>query len=332
MDKALKWNRVPDRETVLVPCKHACPLGIDVPRYVRLIAEQKFTKALAVIAEKTPFPSICGIVCHHPCEDKCRRGEVNESIAIRALKRFIAERPPEGGVRRIRFVPPSGKRVAVVGSGPAGLTAAYYLARLRGHSVTIFEALPETGGMLRYGIPEYRLPRKVLDAEIKLVKDSGVEIRTNTRIDSLDELFKQGYDAIFVAIGAHREVNKGLDGEEHASVLHYLSFLRAVKSGNPIKPGNSVVIIGAVVGAIDAARTALRLGAKEVTILCPTSQGQVPGDKDEVNEALEEGVKILPTSTSCGRQNSSPGFANYWSHWMSMTAKNFKKCRPRLER
>ena len=297
MDKGGEWKTEAEREAFLVPCKHACPLGIDVPRYVRLIAERKFADALAVVAEKTPFPLICGTICHHPCESKCRRGEVNEPIAIMALKRFVAERAPEGGVRRIRFVPPSGKRVAVVGSGPAGLTAAYYLARLCGHSVTVFEALPEPGGMMRVGIPKYRLPRKVLDAEIDLVRHSGVEIRTSTKINSLDELFEQGYDAIFVAIGAHQDVKTRLEGEEGPKVLYYVSFLRQVNSGRRLKPGNKVAVIGGEVGAIDAARTALRLGAKEVTILCPTTEGQMPGVPAEIDELLEEGAKILFLTT-----------------------------------
>jgi len=305
MDKALKWNRVTDREDALVPCKHACPLGIDVPRYVRLIGEQKFTDALAVVAEKTPFPLICGTVCHHPCEDKCRRGEINDPIAIMALKRFVAEHPPEGGIRQNKSIPPSGKRVAVVGSGPAGLTAAYYLARLRGHSVTVFEALREPGGMMRYGIPEYHLPRKVLNSEIDLVRGVGVDIKTNTKIDSLNELFEQGYDAIFIAIGANQDVNTKLDGEEAPNVLHYVSFLREVNSGRRVEVGDNVAIIGGEVRAIDAARTVLRLGAKEVTILYSARKEQIPGEQDEINEALEEGVKILflTTPTRIVRKN-----------------------------
>lgn len=296
-DKNPYWKTMSDREVALVPCKHACPLEIDVPRYVRLIAERKFAEALAVVAEKTPFPLLCGIICHHPCEGKCRRGEVNEPIAIMALKRFVAEHSPQGRVRRTKPIPASDKRVAVVGAGPAGLTVAYYLAGVRGHSVTVFEALPEPGGMMRYGIPEYRLPRKTLDAEINLVRDAGVAIRTSTKISSLDELFDQGYNAIFIAIGAHQEIKTELKGEPSPHVLSYISFLREVNSGSRPKVGNRVVVIGAEVGATDAARSTLRLGAKEVILLSPTAKGQMPGNPAEIDEALREGVKILSITT-----------------------------------
>jgi len=225
-DKGSEWKPGIEREKMLVPCKHACPLGIDAPKYIRLISEHRFADALGVVAEKTPFPLICGTVCHHPCEAVCRRGEINEPIAIRDLKRFVAERAPTGGVRRIKFAPPSGKQVAIIGSGPAGLTAAYYLVRMCGHSVTVFEELPEPGGMLRYGIPEYRLPKKLLDAEIDIVRDSGVAIITGTKVDSLEAIFNSGYDAIFLALGAHRGTSAGFVGEDNPGVIEGVSFLR----------------------------------------------------------------------------------------------------------
>jgi len=305
MDRGAKWETIADREAFLVPCKHTCPLEIDVPRYVRLIGERKFAEALAVVAEKTPFPLICGLVCHHPCEGKCRRGEVNEPIAIMALKRFVAERAPKGGVKRLKPVPATGKRVAVIGSGPAGLTAAYYLARLCGHSATVFEALPEPGGMMRVGIPEYRLPKKLLDSEIDLIRNSGVEIRTNTKIDSLDELFEQGFDAVFMATGAHRDVKIGLKGEEGGNILQCISFLRRVNSGERVKMGNRVVVVGGELGALDAARIALRLGAKEATVIYSGTKEEMPGIPPDIEEAQKEGAKLLflasPTKIVSGK-------------------------------
>ncbi|MBI4185969.1 MAG: FAD-dependent oxidoreductase [Chloroflexi bacterium] len=290
---AERWETEAEREAFLVPCKHACPLKIDAPRYVRLISERKFAEALAVVAESTPFPFICGTVCHHPCEAVCRRGEVNEPISIMNLKRFIAERPPAGGVRRIKFVPPSGKRVAIVGSGPAGLTAAYYLARLRGHSVTVFESLPEPGGMLRVGIPEYRLPKAVLKAEIDLLRDSRVEIKTNSRVESLDELSAQGYNAVFLALGAHRGSRLGMDGENSPGVMDGVSFLREVNLGVKVKVGDRVAVVGGGNAAIDSARTASRLGAREVTIIYRRTRDEMPARHEEVDGALEEGIKIV---------------------------------------
>jgi formate dehydrogenase beta subunit len=304
-DKGAEGLSEAEREAFLVPCKHACPLEIDIPRFIRLISERRFADALAVIAEKTPFPLICGTVCHHPCEAKCRRGEVNEPIAIRVLKRFLAERAPIGGVRRIKLVPPSGKRVAIVGAGPAGLTAAYYLSRLCGHSITVLEELPEAGGMLRYGIPEYRLPKKALDSEVSLLRDSGVEIRTNTRVDSLDELFAQGYDAVFLALGAHRGTRLGVEGEDSPGVIDGVTFLRKVNSGEKVDVRDKVAVIGGGNVAMDSARTVLRLGAKEVNIIYRRTMSEMPASPEEVEGAKEEGINmvLLANPIRISRQN-----------------------------
>jgi len=299
---------------VKAPCIHACPAGIDVPRYVRLIAAGRFADALAVIREKIPFPAVCGLVCFHPCEAKCRRALIDDAIAIRALKRAAAERDDGRWKERVRPAEKTGKRVAIVGAGPAGLTAAYYLAR-KGHTVTVFDAFPEPGGMLRYGIPEYRLPKEILDAEIAEIESAGVEIRTNTKVESLEELFSEGFQAVFLALGAHREVKLGIEGEEEVGVLDCIDFLRRVKLGHPVELGERVAVIGGGNSAIDAARTALRLagarppsdsdqevldasrmalrmGAKEVTILYRRSRSEMPASPEEVEEALAEGVKI----------------------------------------
>ena len=281
-----------EREAALVPCTSACPAGIDVPRYVRLIAGGEFAEALAVVREKVPFPMVLGCVCFHPCESVCRRGQLNDPIAIAALKRFAAERgagsqPAEAGKAN-----PTGKKVAVVGSGPAGLTAGYYLAKL-GHSVTVFEALPEAGGMMRAGIPQYRLPREALDSEIDNIVSSGVEIKTGSRVESLDKLKEQGFDAIFIATGAHRGIKMGVEGEDSPGVWDCISFLRDVNLGGEVKVGERVAVVGGGNAALDAARAALRLGAGEVTIIYRRSREEMPASPGEIEGAIEEGVDIV---------------------------------------
>jgi NADH-quinone oxidoreductase subunit F len=277
---------------VSAPCSHTCPAGIDVPRYVRFIGEGKPAEAVAVIREKIPFPSVCGLVCFHPCESKCRRAQLEEAIAIRMLKGYAARHDTGLWKENLKKTPPAtGKRVAVVGAGPAGLTAGYYLTRL-GHSVTVFEALPEPGGMMRVGIPDYRLPKDVLKAEIKEIEDAGVEIRVNTRVNSLDELFKEGYNAVFLATGAHQGMKIGVKGESGSGVMDCAEFLRRVSLGKEVEVGDKVAVVGGGNAAIDAARTALRLGAKEVSIVYRRTQAEMPANPEEVEEAIAEGVSI----------------------------------------
>ena len=292
MDQGERWTPFPDREAALVPCSHACPAGIDVPRYTHLISEGEFAAAAAVIREKVPFPGVLGRVCFHPCEDRCRRGELNQPVAIKALKRFAAEYDNRKWKQSSKIAPPTGKRVAIVGSGPAGLTAAYYLAKM-GHSVTVFEALPQPGGMMRVGIPAYRLPREILNAEIEEIQNVGVAIKTNTRINSLEELFEQGYHAVFLALGAHQDAKMEVEGENSATVKGCVSFLREVNLGNDVKLGDKVAVIGGGNAAIDASRVALRLGAKQVTIFYRRSRKEIPASSEEVEEALQEGVNIV---------------------------------------
>jgi len=276
---------------VSAPCSHICPAGIDVPRYIRFVAAGKPAEALAVIREKIPFPAVCGLVCFHPCEAKCRRGQLDEAIAIRMLKRYAAAHDNGEWKQNIKLAPDTGKKVAVIGSGPAGLTAAYYLARL-GHSITVFEVLPEAGGMMRAGIPDYRLPKDILRAEIKEIEDIGVEIRTNSKVASIDGLFKDGYDAIFLGLGAHQGIKIGVEGENNSRVIECVEFLREVSLGNKVELGNRVGVIGGGNAAIDSARTALRLGAKEVAIVYRRTQAEMPANLEEVEEALAEGVQI----------------------------------------
>jgi len=197
---------------IVAPCRDTCPAGVDAARYVRLIAQGKFADALAVIRERIPFPSVCGFVCAHPCEDKCNRGKIDQPITIRALKRFAWEHDNGLWRQKGKQLPPTGKKVAVVGAGPAGLTAGYYLAK-QGHKVTAFESLSIVGGMIRVGIPDYRLPPKIIDDEIDEIKRVGVEIKLNTKVESVDKLLQDGYDAVLIAVGAHRGVKIPLPGQ-----------------------------------------------------------------------------------------------------------------------
>ncbi|MDO8786087.1 MAG: FAD-dependent oxidoreductase, partial [Syntrophales bacterium] len=287
-DKGIIWA---EREKYLVPCKNACPVGMDVPAYVRLIAGGNFADAGAVVHEKAPFPATLGRVCFHPCEDVCRRAELDEAIAVKELKRCAADH--DGGLwkEKDKVADKTGKKAAIVGSGPAGMTCGYYLAK-QGHAVVVFEALPDPGGMLRFGIPGHRLPRDILKREIEDVRQAGVEFKTNAMIISLEEIFAQGFDAIFLALGLQGGARLGIKGEDFQEVIDGISFLREVNLEKNIDLGASVAVIGGGNVAIDASRTALRLGAKEVTILYRRSEAEMPAYLEEVEQAENEGVKI----------------------------------------
>ena len=271
------------------PCKQACPAGIDIPRYIRAIRDGNYDYALAVIRERIPLPSVCGRVCFRPCEGVCNARVMGGPVAINALKRFVTE---QGIFEETGVAEASGKRVAVIGSGPAGLTSGYNLSKL-GHHVTIFEEMSEPGGMLRMGIPAHRLPRDILDREIDQIKAVGVEIQTDSRVDSLDEIFEKGYDAVFVGTGAPRSMRLGCAGEDSPGVKDGLSFLKDVNMGRPVELGEKVAIIGGGNVAIDSARVARRLGCEDVSILYRRSRTEMPAHNEEINEALEEGVKII---------------------------------------
>lgn len=283
---------------IVAPCQNECPAGIDVPIYVDLIKHRKFREAFDVIYRDNPFPATCGRVCPHPCELRCRRGLLDDSIGIRELKRFACDYVYEN--EEIKVSPPwrrkKSQHVGIIGSGPAGLTAGYYLAKM-GYGVTIYEALPVAGGMMAVGIPDYRLPKKILQKEIALIESMGVEIQTNVKIGkhiSVEEL-KEKHDALFIGVGAHRELPLIIPGEDLKGVLSGLEFLRVVNLSNKKVnlSGKTVVVIGGGHTAIDAARSALRLGAK-AHIVYRRELKDMPAfkDKEEIFEAQNEGVKF----------------------------------------
>jgi formate dehydrogenase beta subunit len=275
------------------PCTQACPSHVDAARYIRCLAQGKPDEAVAVIREKIPFPSVCGYICAHPCESSCNRGLIDEPIAIRMLKRFAVDNDSGIWKERSKQAPASGKQVAIIGAGPAGLTAAYYLAKLCGHKVTVFEALPKPGGMMRYGIPEYRLPDRILSANISEIESVGVKIITDTKIDQPESLLDESFNAVFIAIGAHQAIELGIEGEDNPRILGGIDFLREVKLGKKVNLGNRVAVIGGGNSAMDSARTALRLGAKEVSIIYRRTRAEMPASPEEFEEALDEGIKIL---------------------------------------
>jgi NADH-quinone oxidoreductase subunit F len=259
---------------------------------VTLLSEGKFKEAIAVIKERNPFPATMGRICFHPCESKCRREQVEAPVAICGLKRFAADYDRESNDPYVPEVAPKkSEKVAVVGAGPAGLTGAYFLA-LKGYSVTIFEALPVAGGMMVVGIPEYRLPRQVIQDEIDAILKLGVELKLNSPVADVEALKAQGFKAVFLATGAHKGLKLGLAGERLKGVLDGVTFLRDVNLGKPVKVGERVAVIGGGNVAIDAARTALRLGAKEVQIFYRRLREDMPAADWEIAEAEKEGVKI----------------------------------------
>ncbi len=278
----------------LGPCRLNCPAGVDVQGYVSLIHLGQYQEALRLIKETNPLPLICGRVCVRKCEVACRRGKVDEAVGINDLKRYVADWDLAH-----QYIPElkalNGKRVAILGGGPSGLTCAYFLRR-EGYMVTIFEALPKLGGMLRYGIPEYRLPKNILDQEIHWLLALGIEARTNLRLGvdfTLPDLIQNGYQAIFLGMGAHKSTPMGIEGEAIPGVLPGIDFLRSVQlTGGPSLKGR-VVVVGGGNTAIDAARTALRLGADEVTLLYRRTLAEMPAHSTEVKAAEEEGVNFV---------------------------------------
>ena len=282
------------------PCEHTCPAGVNVPIYVGQIAEGEFDQALATIKSTMPFAAVCGRVCHHPCEGKCLRGQLDDPLSVGALKRFAADyMMSHDGSAKPQKPAPNGYRAAVVGGGPAGLSAAWELAR-RGYQVKLYEALPVLGGMLAVGIPEYRLPKAILQREIDDITALGVEVHTGVRLGkdvSLDELLSAGHDAVFLAMGAWKSTALGVPGEDLPGVIHAIEMLRDANlarrgKGVAPRPGQRVAVVGGGNAAIDAARTAIRLGAKEVHLVYRRTRDEMPAQPKEIAEAEQEGVKM----------------------------------------
>ncbi len=275
------------------PCQMTCPAGIDVPTYVTLIGMGKDAEAIEVIRKDNPFPWVCGLVCTRPCEFMCVRGRIDTPVSIKFLKAFAAERAMSEG----RYVNPpkepgKGKKICVIGAGPGGMSCAYYLA-VKGYSVRVIEALPSAGGMTLVGIPRYRLPREVIDREVAMLEELGVEFVFSTRFGrdvSLEQLKAQGFDAFFFAIGAHRAYKLNLPGEKEYSVTDAIDLLRRVALGERRRPGKKAIVIGGGNVAIDAARTCIRLGCDQVTLAYRRTRNEMPADEEEVEQAEEEGV------------------------------------------
>ncbi|MHC4233605.1 MAG: FAD-dependent oxidoreductase, partial [Planctomycetota bacterium] len=285
-----------DREQRLVPCVHTCPAGLDVPGYIRRIAAGDFKGAAALVWEKLPLANVLGHICFHDCEYECRRNELDEPLAICALKRFALQ-AGDGAILQQAVTPPdSGKKVAVIGAGPAGLAAAYFL-RFQGHSATVFEAADTPGGMPAVSIPTYRLPQAVLDKDLAVIRDLGVEIRTGCHLATDEEmvaLLDQGFDAVLVAVGLPNSRKIPLEGSHLTGVLWGLEFLSSVKAGRTYDLGGQVIVVGGGNVAIDVAMTARRLSGAKVRLFCLESREEMPAHAHEIDQAEAEGVEINP--------------------------------------
>jgi len=284
--KTGSWRHIrPERREKLSPCRKACPIGNHIPRALDLLAEGKLQEAAKVFVETNPFPAICGRVCYHPCEQECNRKEFDEPVAIRLLERFLGDLIQEEARPR---KPPSDPEVAVIGSGPAGLSCAYHLAK-RGYGVVVFEKKPVIGGMLAVGIPKYRLPREILEREVRRLEGMGVKFLTGREVKDLREL--KDFKAVFIGVGATRGVELGVPGEDAEGVYQGIEFLENLNLGKEVKVGERCLVIGGGNTAVDCARCARRLGCS-VTIVYRRSREEMPATEEEVEGALAEGVKI----------------------------------------
>lgn len=307
-DKHCEAGVCPD--LVRAPCQSACPAGVDVPGFVALTGEERYAEALKLHRERNPFAAVCARVCFHTCEDKCRRSTLDTSVSIRGVKRFMVDQEVDIQLPEVRHNENNAARkIAIIGAGPAGLSCAYFLARM-GYRPHVFEKEARPGGMLVQTIPAYRLPRETLAKEIRMIEKLGVKIETGKRLGvdfTIDGLKQQGYEAIFIGVGAPQSTHLAVDGEDAEGVVDALDFLRTYNIRGSVPVGRKVVVIGGGNAAIDASRSALRLGAQEVSVLYRRSQNEMPAYAEEVEEALHEGVKILPLTHPLEIKKDSKG-------------------------
>ncbi len=292
-EKLMKFNQKNDP---LAPCAQTCPAEINIPKYINQLREGKYKEAVQTIRMRNPLPLACGRVCPHPCEDLCRRGIEDEPVSINQLKRFVADYEMNSGSRiPITCAPDTGKKVAVIGGGPAGLSCAFFLRRI-GHQVDIFEAMPKLGGITRYGIPEYRLPKKVLDWEIQGILDLGIKAFTRVRFGvdfGLGSLMASGYQAVFLGIGAWEDYSLGIEGEDLKGCFKGIDFLQRIGSGEKVELGKTAAVVGGGNTAVDCARTLLRLGLEKVYLVYRRTRKEMPANEVEIVASEEEGIDFV---------------------------------------
>jgi NADH-quinone oxidoreductase subunit F len=285
------------RGLVRAPCQSACPAHVDVPGFVSLIGEKRYAEALKLHRERNPFAAVCARVCFHVCEDKCRRATLDDAVSIRALKRFMVDQEITIQLPEVRENPINAKKkIAIIGAGPAGLACAYFLARL-GYKPKVFESEPRPGGMLVQTIPSYRLPREVLAREIRMIENLGVDIETNKKLGRdflVDDLQKEGYEAVFISIGSPKGITLNIPGINHPNSIKAMDFLRTYNLRGSVPVEKKIVIVGGGNAAFDAARTAIRLGAESVSIVYRRTLEEMPAYVEEIEEAIQEGIKIFP--------------------------------------